>query len=234
VAPCSAGLNVNFRDIATGNTALYHVSERTPMEQEKPDTFAALKTKTAQFLTERGADPRVCNNDGTDCISVAVCNASNVSLVRHLLSVLPDKSFLASHTNDYGNSCMHYALHHTFNKPVHEQQLQLLLDSGVSVNAPKNTLGQTPLQVWAGYTAKSAAKCAILMGVQLQDVIPLIQQPERKKGPSKGQWHRHHGNGLDLCKGRVAWRMCGISEPCGGFLLIGFACVCVCACSVGP
>lgn len=176
---------MNLRDIATGNTALYHVADVNTPGGENGVAFARRMAATAAFLTERGADPCVCNDQGTDCISVAVYNASNIELVRHLISVLPDKQWLSTHTNLYGNTAAHYALYQTFESADHVKQLKLLVDHGVSFDGPKNSLGLTPLQVWAGYTSDRAEECAKLLGVQLEDVRRLIE-PERKKGAMKG------------------------------------------------
>ena len=179
-----------MRDVATGNTALYHVSDANAPEDEAADAFATRIAATAAFLTEHGADPRVCNDQGTDCISAAVYSATNVELVRRLISVLPDKKWLSTHTNMYGNTCAHYALYQTFNSDDHVKQLQLLAEHGVPFDAPKNSLGLTPLQVWAGHASDRAEECAKILGVKLKDVRRLIK-PERKKGELKGCAHAH-------------------------------------------
>jgi hypothetical protein len=74
-------------------------------------------------------------------------------------------------------------LYHTFAAGSdHLQQLKMLLECGLAVDAPKNLAGLTPLQCWAGYESTQAYNAAQLMKVNMADVERLIV-PERKRVP---------------------------------------------------
>ncbi len=176
-----AGWQVNHRDIATNTTALAVVCDLDPSADEEEADFRRFMLRTAQFLTERGADPRLTAATGANsCLTLVIRNANNIPLLRHLLHVLKEDRAGLSATNAFGNTAMHYALYHSFDRSEHVEQLQLLLEAGLRVDAPPNRAGLTPLQCWAGYRSSRAEACAQMMKVTMQQIKQLIEPPKNR------------------------------------------------------
>lgn len=164
-----AGCDINLRDLRTGATALSFLFTTLPSTSENPAAFNDRLLTTARWLTSQGADPRVCTDQGNDALSFLVFKPEplRLSILQHLISVVREKDpkWIREHTNAYGSTLMHYALHQRFDAECDLAQLEALIAAGARVDGPENRAGQKPLQCFAGLKGKHCGAALKLLKI---------------------------------------------------------------------
>ena len=142
---------MNLRDVATGVTPLAHISNLddsvqvqaqgkrvTPKSikaaEEAAVNFSTRILDTAKFLTKRGADPRIPNEEGNDCITLVIYNAlpGHVPILQHFLQLVSAQE-LQTHVNMFGNTAMVSHSHSSSHKHELASQPQRATGTGSSL-----------------------------------------------------------------------------------------------------
>lgn len=210
-----AGYNINFRDSATGATAIVSQDERDTRETEgthwmRDSLLIHLGTsaccsgsqnaavsngislpdvlKFTSQLLELHADPFIPDHEGNCALTYCVFSGFPAVLKKLLAASMKDAIAKWLHTpNEYGVYPMHYALNRQLPWNADGSAIvSMLISVGGDVDAPTSAAGLTPLQVWTGSgSAQYAEELAKVMKKDLKEVRQMLTA-ERKRWQTKG------------------------------------------------
>lgn len=201
----SGGYNINAKDCSSGKTALMALAQALPMERcpeeqvaqelNEPDGASLfLRQPYAAHLTrellKRGADPTVVDNGGSTPLHYAAHKgqAALVSLYLQWAAATQKDPTLASlasspfvsRINSYDSNALHYAFYCAHQTESHVDCIRALLSTGLSLDAPRNNLGRTPLQMFAAPNSETGIDvCSLVLKQSVRRVLDQIDPPKK-------------------------------------------------------